>query len=102
LNKLHPLIFDLKPLIFDLKPFFQSINEISKAFADFNKIVEIHDLKAYVEKLRFENERKERDRRWKDDPLQLKALCIDPVVGHFRVQTVEVLEWMLKKVKNEY
>ena len=40
-----------------------------------------------------------RDRRWRDDPLQLKARCIDPVVAHFREQTVQALEWMLERVE---
>jgi hypothetical protein len=44
-------------------------------------------------------ERLERDRRWRDDPLQLKARLIDPVVAHFRAQTAQVLEGLLRMVK---
>jgi hypothetical protein len=54
---------------------------------------------ATMQRLRARMERLERDRRWRDDPLQLKARCIDPVVAHFREQTVQALEWMLEKVK---
>jgi len=42
-----------------------------------------------------------RDRRWRDDPLQLKARLVDPVVAHFREQTVQALEWMLERVKTK-
>jgi hypothetical protein len=56
-------------------------------------------LSQYLEKLRLEIEQKERDRRWRDDPLQLKARCIDPVVEHFRAQSVELLETLLRGLK---
>jgi len=54
---------------------------------------------ATMQRLRAEMERLERDRRWRDDPLQLKARLVDPVVDHFRDQTVQVLEWMLERAK---
>jgi hypothetical protein len=54
---------------------------------------------ATMQRLRARMERLERDRIWRDDPLQLKARLVDPVVEHFRAQTAQALEWMLERVK---
>jgi hypothetical protein len=83
----------------DLTPIYQAAAKVNKAIATLSKIATDGGITRYLEQLRLEVERKERDRRWRDDPLQLKARCIDPVVEHFRAQTVDVLEWMLLRVK---
>lgn len=83
----------------DLTPIYQAAAEVNRAITTLSKIATAGGLAQYLEKLRLELERKERDRRWRDDPLQLKARYLDPVVEHFRAQTVEVLEWILEKVK---
>jgi hypothetical protein len=101
-GKVSPLSFsDLGKLAvtLDLMPVYQAAAGINRAIATLSKIATDGGLAQYLEKLRLEIERKERDRRWRDDPLQLKARYLDPVVEHFRVQTVEVLEWILEKVK---
>jgi hypothetical protein len=85
----------------DLTPIYQAAAEVSKAIATLSKISANGGLTQYIEKLRLDIERRERDRRWRDDPLQLKARCIDPVVEGFRVQTVEVLETLLRIVKKK-
>jgi hypothetical protein len=83
----------------DLTPIYQAAAEASKAIATLSRISANGGLTQYLEKLRLDIEQKERDRRWKDDPLQLKARYLGPVVEHFRAQTIEVLGWMLERVK---
>jgi hypothetical protein len=83
----------------DLTPIYQAAAEASKAISTLSKVAVDGGLTQYLEKLRLDIERKERDRRWMDDPLQLKARYLDPVMEHFRAQTVWGLEWMLERVK---
>ena len=83
----------------DLSPIYQAAAEVNRAIATLSKIASDGGIAQYLEQLRLEVEQKERDRRWRDDPLQLKARCIDPVVEHFRAQSVELLETLLRGLK---
>jgi hypothetical protein len=101
-GKVAPMTFsDLgKALVtIDLTPIYQAAAEVNRAAATLSKLASDGGLTQYLEQLRIDNGQKERDRRWRDDPLQLKARYLDPLVAHFREQTVQVLEWMVERVK---